>query len=128
MGQLLIYGSYGYTGELVVAEAKARGLAPILAGRRAEALQAQAEPLGTLCTQACVVVLQKYPAPQLASSLQLVAQVPPAPLHAKPLPQAVLAQHTPPTQLPLAHCPPLPAQAEPLAAFCTQACVAVSQK
>ncbi len=46
MGQLLIYGSYGYTGELVVAEAKARGLAPILAGRRAEALQAQAEPLG----------------------------------------------------------------------------------
>ena len=46
MAELLIYGSYGYTGELVVAEAVAQGLKPILAGRREDALRAQAEPLG----------------------------------------------------------------------------------
>ncbi len=46
MAELLIYGSYGYTGELMVAQAVARGLKPILAGRRADALRAQAEPLG----------------------------------------------------------------------------------
>jgi saccharopine dehydrogenase (NAD+, L-lysine-forming) len=39
---LLIYGANGYTGELVAREALRRGLAPVLAGRRAEAL----EPLG----------------------------------------------------------------------------------
>lgn len=43
---LLIYGSTGYTGRLVVAEALARGLAPTLSARNAEALRAQAEPLG----------------------------------------------------------------------------------
>jgi short subunit dehydrogenase-like uncharacterized protein len=43
---LLIYGSTGYTGRLIVAEALARGLRPILAGRSAEAVRAQAEPLG----------------------------------------------------------------------------------
>ncbi len=46
MAELLIYGSYGYTGELLVAEAVAKGLKPILAGRREDALRAQAEPLG----------------------------------------------------------------------------------
>lgn len=35
---LLLYGAYGYTGELIAREAVRRGLAPILAGRRAEAL------------------------------------------------------------------------------------------
>jgi short subunit dehydrogenase-like uncharacterized protein len=43
---LVVYGSTGYTGRLVVAEALARGLRPTLAGRSADALRAQAEPLG----------------------------------------------------------------------------------
>src|SRR6266545_979060 len=43
---LVIYGSTGYTGRLIVAEALARGLRPTLAGRNAESVRAQAEPLG----------------------------------------------------------------------------------
>jgi short subunit dehydrogenase-like uncharacterized protein len=43
---LVVYGSTGYTGRLVVAEALARGLRPTLAGRNADAVRAQAEPLG----------------------------------------------------------------------------------
>lgn len=43
---LLIYGSTGYTGRLIVGEALARGLRPVLSGRSADALRAQAEPLG----------------------------------------------------------------------------------
>ena len=43
---LLIYGSYGYTGALVVAEALARGLRPVLAGRDAAQVRAQAEAHG----------------------------------------------------------------------------------
>jgi short subunit dehydrogenase-like uncharacterized protein len=43
---LLIYGSTGYTGRLIVAEALARGLRPALAGRSADTVRAQAEPLG----------------------------------------------------------------------------------
>lgn len=43
---LLIYGSTGYTGRLVVAEALARGLRPTLAGRTADAVRTQAESLG----------------------------------------------------------------------------------
>jgi len=39
---LLIYGSYGYTGELIVREALDRGLRPILAGRNEAKLRAQA--------------------------------------------------------------------------------------
>jgi short subunit dehydrogenase-like uncharacterized protein len=46
LGMLLIYGSTGYTGRLIVAEALTRGLRPILAGRNAEAVRAQAQPLG----------------------------------------------------------------------------------
>ena len=42
---VLIYGSYGYTGRLIVAEALARGLRPILAGRDAATLREQAEAL-----------------------------------------------------------------------------------
>lgn len=43
---LLIYGSTGYTGRLVVAEALARGLRPTLAARNADTLREQAESLG----------------------------------------------------------------------------------
>lgn len=43
---LLIYGSTGYTGRLIVAEALARGLRPTLAGRNADAVRTQAESLG----------------------------------------------------------------------------------
>src|SRR5687768_2981281 len=43
---LLIYGSTGYTGRLIVAEALRRGLRPTLAARNADAVRAQAEPLG----------------------------------------------------------------------------------
>lgn len=42
----LIYGANGYTGELVAREAVARGLEPILAGRRAESVARLAEELG----------------------------------------------------------------------------------
>ena len=40
---MLIYGVYGYTGELVLAEALRRGMRPILAGRNAPALERLAE-------------------------------------------------------------------------------------
>ena len=43
---LLIYGSTGYTGRLIVAEAIARGLRPVLAARTGDAVRAQAESLG----------------------------------------------------------------------------------
>lgn len=42
---VLIYGSYGYTGQLIVAQALARGLRPILAGRDAARVRAQGEAL-----------------------------------------------------------------------------------
>lgn len=42
-GEFLVYGSYGYTGELIVREAVAAGLRPILAGRDAAKLAAQAK-------------------------------------------------------------------------------------
>ena len=44
-GALLIYGANGYTGHLVAREAAARGLAPVLAGRRAAQLSALAGEL-----------------------------------------------------------------------------------
>lgn len=43
---LLVYGSYGYTGDLVVDEARARGLEPVLGGRDGEALADQAAATG----------------------------------------------------------------------------------
>jgi short subunit dehydrogenase-like uncharacterized protein len=43
---LLIYGSTGYTGRLIVAEAIGRGLRPVLAGRNAAGVRAQAQSLG----------------------------------------------------------------------------------
>ncbi|MFB6079590.1 MAG: trans-acting enoyl reductase family protein [Haloferacaceae archaeon] len=45
-GELLVYGSYGYTGSLVARRAVDEGLAPIVAGRRTEPLEAQATELG----------------------------------------------------------------------------------
>ncbi|MCC5944643.1 MAG: saccharopine dehydrogenase NADP-binding domain-containing protein [Bernardetiaceae bacterium] len=43
MKNFLIYGAYGYTGELIVEESIKRGLKPILAGRHAQKLKAVAE-------------------------------------------------------------------------------------
>ena len=43
---LLIYGSNGYTGRLIVAEAMANGLRPTLCGRSAASVRQQAEALG----------------------------------------------------------------------------------
>lgn len=40
MSTLLIYGANGYTGRLIAAEAKRRGMDPVLAGRDAEAIRA----------------------------------------------------------------------------------------
>jgi short subunit dehydrogenase-like uncharacterized protein len=42
----MIYGANGYTGQLVAEEAVRRGMAPILAGRREEAVRPLAERLG----------------------------------------------------------------------------------
>jgi short subunit dehydrogenase-like uncharacterized protein len=42
----VLYGANGYTGELIAEEAKRRGLAPILAGRREAAIRPLAERLG----------------------------------------------------------------------------------
>lgn len=44
--QWMIYGANGYTGELIAREAKARGLAPVLAGRSAEKIRPLAQALG----------------------------------------------------------------------------------
>lgn len=41
----MIYGAYGYTGQLIVKEAVARGLKPILAGRDSARVQALAESM-----------------------------------------------------------------------------------
>jgi len=43
---LVVYGSYGYTGALIVDEALSAGLRPVLAGRNAEKLARQAEQTG----------------------------------------------------------------------------------
>jgi short subunit dehydrogenase-like uncharacterized protein len=43
--QLLIYGSYGYIGSLIATVAVDEGLSPVLAGRRAEAVERQATDL-----------------------------------------------------------------------------------
>ena len=43
MGNFLIYGSYGYTGQLIVERALKEGLRPLLAGRNEKKLRPQAE-------------------------------------------------------------------------------------
>ena len=45
MGDFLIYGAAGYTGQLIAEHAVERGLNPVLAGRRAEAASALADRL-----------------------------------------------------------------------------------
>lgn len=45
MPDLLVYGAYGYTGELVARRAVDSGLSPVLAGRRASELQPLADEL-----------------------------------------------------------------------------------
>jgi short subunit dehydrogenase-like uncharacterized protein len=42
----MIYGANGYTGALIAREAKTRGLSPVLAGRRADAIEPLARELG----------------------------------------------------------------------------------
>jgi short subunit dehydrogenase-like uncharacterized protein len=42
----LLYGAYGFTGELIAREATARGMKPVLAGRRKEPLSRLADELG----------------------------------------------------------------------------------
>lgn len=46
MGELLVYGSYGYTGQLIVATALERGIEPVLAGRDLSELEVQASEVG----------------------------------------------------------------------------------
>jgi len=46
VGKLLVYGAGGFTGALVAREAARRGLAPILAGRRADSIEPLARELG----------------------------------------------------------------------------------
>ncbi|SEO25179.1 Uncharacterized conserved protein [Halogranum amylolyticum] len=46
MSEVLIYGSYGYTGDRIAREAVDRGWNPILAGRTAEKVTAQTDELG----------------------------------------------------------------------------------
>src|SRR5690242_902877 len=43
---IIVYGSYGYTGQLIVKECKAKNLNVILAGRKRDALQKQHEETG----------------------------------------------------------------------------------
>ena len=44
--QIVVYGSYGYTGKLIVNLCKAKNLNAVLAGRNAALLQAQSEQTG----------------------------------------------------------------------------------
>jgi short subunit dehydrogenase-like uncharacterized protein len=46
MSAWMIYGAYGYTGELIAREAVRRGMRPVLAGRNAERTEALARELG----------------------------------------------------------------------------------
>ena len=46
MGNFLIYGATGYTGRLIAEHAVQRGLRPVVAGRREDAVRALAERLG----------------------------------------------------------------------------------
>jgi short subunit dehydrogenase-like uncharacterized protein len=49
MNNFLIYGSYGYTGQLIVARALKEGLRPLLAGRNEKKLRLQAEQSNLDC-------------------------------------------------------------------------------
>jgi short subunit dehydrogenase-like uncharacterized protein len=43
---IIVYGSYGYTGKLIVQECKSKNLSVILSGRNKEALQKQSKESG----------------------------------------------------------------------------------
>ena len=43
---IILYGSYGYTGRLIIEECKAKGIDLILSGRNGEALQTQSKQTG----------------------------------------------------------------------------------
>ncbi|PSP95192.1 saccharopine dehydrogenase, partial [Halobacteriales archaeon QS_4_62_28] len=45
-GELVIYGSYGYTGDLIAQAAIDRGFDPVLSGRNRDKLEDQAIRLG----------------------------------------------------------------------------------
>lgn len=89
----MLYGAYGYTGELIAREAARRGSAPILAGRRPEPLRRLGDELGF---EARVLDLQEPGA--LLAALEDVAAV----LHAagpfihtsRPMVDACLASAT----------------------------------
>ncbi len=49
MNTFLLYGSYGYTGQLIAQRAVEKGLRPLLAGRDEKRLQAQSAALGLDC-------------------------------------------------------------------------------
>ena len=49
MKKFLIYGSYGYTGQLIVERALSEGVRPVLAGRNERKLRAQAEAYSLDC-------------------------------------------------------------------------------
>ena len=49
MGDFLIYGATGYTGQLAAEHAVSRGLRPVLGGRSAQAVKRLAESLGLEC-------------------------------------------------------------------------------
>lgn len=51
MAELLLYGSYGFVGDLLAREALERGFDPLLAGRDYEELQTQARELGCSARQ-----------------------------------------------------------------------------
>jgi short subunit dehydrogenase-like uncharacterized protein len=54
-GRIVLFGATGFTGRLIARALVRRGLAPVLAGRRAEALRALAEELGGLETRVAEV-------------------------------------------------------------------------
>ncbi|MBX2944809.1 MAG: saccharopine dehydrogenase NADP-binding domain-containing protein [Cyclobacteriaceae bacterium] len=49
MEKIIVYGSYGYTGKLIVNECKKKNLSVILSGRNEEALKKQSEQSGYPC-------------------------------------------------------------------------------
>lgn len=66
----MIYGAYGYTGELIAREARRRGMRPVLAGRRREPLVPLAEAL-----ECPFLVLDLADAPAMAEALRDVSLV-----------------------------------------------------
>jgi saccharopine dehydrogenase-like NADP-dependent oxidoreductase len=66
----MIYGANGYTGHLVAAEARRRGLNPVLAGRRAGPIEKLAAELGLTMS-----VFDLHDAPAAAAAITGIAVV-----------------------------------------------------